>query len=589
MSTNSNKKDPDGSYYHNNDDDELINNYYSDLLNQPAFFSSTTTNNDGPANNNEPDYGREAFSTTSTLTSINDYDITGGSGGDYNYTTSNYDQGGEGRRILRYANTGDTNGSPDNDVIDESARETNTDGTNTNTSHESPTTNNTTTNTSNSHSSPEPSRTTTTPNNNTNTSNGSLSGGNNIIGNNKGETYGWEEISVDYGQHQQLSPGNNSDGQFPSDDSDESKEVGIIQSVLNILGLSSAINNKRKDLRTEVVQEAEDIEKGTLVQDPTTTRGSKPTTSEGSDSSGLVRGHPLFIFNKKKKKEENKQQQQQRRQSSRRRHGEHQEEGINDEYHWNEVNISNTDSDNTSSTTKRKKLAAFFTRCCHIPTLIILLLLLLGSVATVISIIILRRGGERSGDGGIKLDGGLNDFPTSSPTNTKLVNACVCYPINNTTATTNNNTINNNTTNDNNAPSSTINSGVYTIGGINYQCLNDDSTIVPEYLTICIYPTFNIFSDKYNMDGYNYGKTNDEQVINVDGDVTISTFGELTAVQPPVSNINTEINVAGVTSFGTLNVNNLDMSLLLLNTDNLLLEEEIMNYYEDAIKMGKFY
>jgi len=545
----SNSKDPDGSYYHNNDDDELINNYYSDLLNQPAFFSSTTTNNDGPANNNEPDYGREAFSTTSTLTSINDYDITGGgSGGDYN----NYINQGEGQRIFRYANTGDSN--------DASAlHETTTDGSNTNSapvssSHESPTNN--------------------TSNNNT--SDGSPSGNNNIIisTNNKGETYGWEEISVDYGQHQQ------SPRPAPEESSDESKEVGIIQSVLGILGLSSAINNKRAT--TEVVQEGEDIEKGTLVQDPTTTRGSKPTTSEGSDnSSGGVR-NPLFIF---KKKGDNKQQQQQRRQS-RRRSGEHQDEGINnDEYHWNEVNISNTDSDNTSSTTKRKKLAAFFTRCCHIPTLIILLLLLLGSVATVISIIILRRGGDnRSGDGGIKLDnGGLNDFPTSSPTNTKLVNACVCYPINNTTNSTN---TTNNTTNDNNAPPfATINSGVYyNIGGINYQCLDDNNSITPEYLTICIYPT-----DITNLNGLNYGKTNDEQVINVDGGVTISTFGELTAVQL-TKNINEEINVVGVTSFGTLNVNNLDMSLLLLlNTDNLLLEEEIMNYYEDAIKMGKFY
>jgi len=301
----------------------------------------------------------------------------------------------------------------------------------------------------------------------------------------------WEEISVDYGNSQ------NSPRPAPEESSDESKEEGIIQSVLNILGLSSAINNKRKGRTTEVVQEGEDIEKGTLVQDPTTTRGSKPTTSEGSDSSGIRGHHPLFIFNKKKKGEENKQQQ--RRRSSRR--------DINDdEYHWNEVIVQSSDSDDSS--TRRKKIAAFFTRCCHIPTLILLLLLLLGSVATVISIIILRRGdGERSG--GIKLEdegrGGLNDFPTSSATDVKLVNACVCYPINNTTT---NNTTNNNTTNDNNAPPSTttINSGVYNINGINYQCLeNDNNSIVPEYLTICIYPT-----DINNINGFNYGKTNDE-------------------------------------------------------------------------------
>jgi len=52
----------------------------------------------------------------------------------------------------------------------------------------------------------------------------------------------------------------------------------------------------------------------------------------------------------------------------------------------------------------------------------------------------------------------------------------------------------------------TINSGVYNINGINYQCLdNDNDSIVPEYLTICIYPT-----DINNINGFNYGKTNDE-------------------------------------------------------------------------------
>jgi len=345
---------------------------------------------------------------------------------------------------------------------------------------------------------------------------------------------------------------------------------------LGVLGLSNTTTNRRD--RTEVVQEEEDLELG-KGGEPTTTRNSKPTrrltTSEGSDSSG-IRLSSLFTFNKKKKEEENKQQQQLRQRQSRRG-----SDIRGDEYHWNEVNI-NQSSDSDSSNTRRKKIAAFLSKyCCRIPTLVVLLVLLLGSIATVISIIILRRGGNnRSGDG-IKLDnGGLNDFPTSSPTDTKLVNACVCYPINNTTAATNST---NSTTTNNTSPSTIINSGVYNIGGINYQCLEDDSTIVPEYLTICIYPTFNIFSDKYNMDGYNYGKTN-EQVINVDGDVKISTFGELLIVP----NINEEINVVGVTSFGTLNVNNLDMSLL-INTDDLLLEEEIMNYYEDAIKMGKLF
>ena len=334
---------------------------------------------------------------------------------------------------------------------------------------------------------------------------------------------------------------------------------------MGVLGLSNTTSNRRD--RTEVVQEEEDLELGKGGEP---TRNSKPTrrltTSDGSDSSGI---RALFTFNKtKKKEEENNKQLQRRRQSRRDSRGD-------DEYHWNEVNI-NQSSDSDTTSTRRKKIAAFFKYCCRIPTLVVLLVLLLGSIATVISIIILRRGGERSGDSGIKLDG-FNP-PTSSPTNTKLVNACVCYPINNTTNNTTNSTPDNNT-----PPSTTINSGVYDIGGVNYQCLEDDS-IAPEYLTICIYPTFNIFSDKYNMDGYNYGKTN-EQVINVDGDVTVSTFGELTAVQLS-TNINTEINVVGVTSFGTLNVNNLDLSLL--NTD-LKLEEEIMNYYEDAIKMGKFY
>jgi len=345
---------------------------------------------------------------------------------------------------------------------------------------------------------------------------------------------------------------------------------------LGVLGLSNTTTNRRD--RTEVVQEEEDLELGKGGGgEPTTTRNSKPTrrltTSEGSDSSG-IRLSSLFTFNKKKKEEENKQQQLRQRQS---RRG---SDIRGDEYHWNEVNI-NQSSDSDSSNTRRKKIAAFLSKyCCRIPTLVVLLVLLLGSIATVISIIILRRGGGNNRSGGDKLDGGLNDFPTSSPTDTKLVNACVCYPINNTTAATNST---NSTTTNNTSPSTIINSGVYNIGGINYQCLEDDSTIVPEYLTICIYPTFNIFSDKYNMDGYNYGKTN-EQVINVDGDVKISTFGELLIVP----NINEEINVVGVTSFGTLNVNNLDMSLL-INTDDLLLEEEIMNYYEDAIKMGKFY
>ena len=342
---------------------------------------------------------------------------------------------------------------------------------------------------------------------------------------------------------------------------------------MGVLGLSTATSTRRD--RTEVVQEEEeDLELGKGGSGEPT-RNSKPTrrltTSEGSDSSGIQRLSSLFTFNNKKKKEEENKQQLRQRQS---RRGSDIRGG--DEYHWNEVNI-NQSSDSDSSTSRRKKIAAFLSKyCCRIPTLVVLLVLLLGSIATVISIIILRRGGNNR-SGGDKLDGGLNDFPpTSSPTDTKLVNACVCYPINNTTTNSTNSTTTNNT------PPSTINSGVYTIGGINYQCLEDDSTIVPEYLTICIYPTFNIFSDKYNMDGYNYGKTN-EQVINVDGDVTISTFGELTFVP---EDVNTQINVVGVTSIGTLNVNNLDMSLL--NTD-LLLEEEVMNYYEDAIKMGKLY
>ena len=70
MSSRNNSKDPDGSYYNNNNDDDEINNYYSDLLN--------------PSNNAQP----AAFASTTNV-SINDYDITGGAGGDYNYNNSN--------------------------------------------------------------------------------------------------------------------------------------------------------------------------------------------------------------------------------------------------------------------------------------------------------------------------------------------------------------------------------------------------------------------------------------------------------------------------------------------------------------------